>query len=125
MGVRASARGRRESSAVSFPRQPRHWPSPEAALTRKNQQNLPGFARTGRVDSPQYRPGFRHAPNHLAPDHVLIKRGHSLPEGSGMEMKTTRRYAAGLAAVVTTAAGLLAGLAGSASAGGFPAFVGP
>ena len=43
-------------------------------------------------------------------------------------MKTTRRYAAGLAAVVTTAAGLLAatGLgAGAASASGFPAFVGP
>ena len=43
-------------------------------------------------------------------------------------MKTTRRYAAGLAAVVTTAAGLLAatGLgAGVASASGFPAFVGP
>ena len=43
-------------------------------------------------------------------------------------MKTTRRYAAGLAAVVTTAAGLLAatGLgAGVAGASGFPAFVGP
>jgi hypothetical protein len=40
-------------------------------------------------------------------------------------MKATRRYAAGLAAVVITAAGLLAGAAGSASAGGFPAFVGP
>ena len=40
-------------------------------------------------------------------------------------MKATRRYAAGLAAIVTTAAGLLAGAAGSASAGGFPAFVGP
>ena len=43
-------------------------------------------------------------------------------------MKTTRRYVAGLAAVVTTTAGLLAGMglmAGSASAGGFPAFVGP
>jgi hypothetical protein len=40
-------------------------------------------------------------------------------------MKTTRRYAAGLAAIVTTAVGLLAGPAGSASAGGFPAFVGP
>ena len=43
-------------------------------------------------------------------------------------MKTTRRYAAGLAAVVTTTAGLLAatGLgAGAASAGGFPAFAGP
>ncbi len=44
-------------------------------------------------------------------------------------MKTTRRYAAGLAAIVTVcitgAAGLLAGLAGSASASGFPAFVGP
>ena len=43
-------------------------------------------------------------------------------------MKTTRRYAAGLAAVVTAAAGLLAatGLgAGAASASGFPAFVGP
>ena len=40
-------------------------------------------------------------------------------------MKATRRYAAGLAAIVTTAAGLLAGMAGSASAGGFPAFVGP
>jgi hypothetical protein len=42
-----------------------------------------------------------------------------------MDMKTTRRYAVGLAAIVTTAAGLLAGTAGSASAGGFPAFVGP
>jgi hypothetical protein len=44
-------------------------------------------------------------------------------------MKTTRRYAAGLAAIVTACltgvAGLLAGTAGSASAGGFPAFVGP
>jgi hypothetical protein len=40
-------------------------------------------------------------------------------------MKATRRYAAGLAAIVTTATGLLAGTAGSASAGGFPAFVGP
>ena len=44
-------------------------------------------------------------------------------------MKATRRYAAGLAAIVTVcitgAAGLLAGAAGSASAGGFPAFVGP
>ena len=43
-------------------------------------------------------------------------------------MKSTRRYVAGLAAVVTTTAGLLAGtglMAGSASAGGFPAFVGP
>jgi len=42
-----------------------------------------------------------------------------------MDMKTTRRYAAGLAAIVTTVAGLLAVTAGSASAGGFPAFVGP
>jgi hypothetical protein len=43
-------------------------------------------------------------------------------------MKATRRYAAGLAAIVTTTAGLLAGTgltAGSASAGGFGAFVGP
>ena len=43
-------------------------------------------------------------------------------------MKATRRYAAGLAAVVATAASLLAatGLgAGAASAGSFPAFVGP
>ncbi len=40
-------------------------------------------------------------------------------------MKATRRYAAGLAAIVTAAAGLLAGTAASASAGGFPAFVGP
>ena len=40
-------------------------------------------------------------------------------------MKPTRRYAAGLAAIAVTAAGLLAGSAGSASAGGFPAFVGP
>ena len=40
-------------------------------------------------------------------------------------MKATRRYAAGLAAIVTTVAGLLAVTAGSASAGGFPAFVGP
>jgi hypothetical protein len=44
-------------------------------------------------------------------------------------MKTTRRYAAGLAAIVTAsitgAAGLLVGTAGSASAAGFPAFVGP
>src|SRR5215813_4107635 len=53
---------------------------------------------------------------------------HSPPEGSGIEMKTTRRYAAGLAAVVTTAASLLAvtGLgAGVADASGIPAFVGP
>jgi len=43
-------------------------------------------------------------------------------------MKATRRYVAGLAAVVTTTAGLLAStglMAGSASAGGFPPFVGP
>ena len=40
-------------------------------------------------------------------------------------MKATRRYAAGLAAIVTATAGLLAGMAGSASAGGFSAFVGP
>jgi hypothetical protein len=43
-------------------------------------------------------------------------------------MKATRRYAAGLAAIVTTTAGLLAGtglVAGAASAGGFPAFIGP
>jgi hypothetical protein len=44
-------------------------------------------------------------------------------------MKATRRYAAGLAAIVaasiTGAAGLLVGTAGSASAGGFPAFAGP
>jgi hypothetical protein len=43
-------------------------------------------------------------------------------------MKATRRYAAGLAAIVTTTAGLLAGtglMAGSASAGGFSAYVGP
>jgi hypothetical protein len=43
-------------------------------------------------------------------------------------MKPTRRYAAALAAVVTTTAGLLAGTglaAGSASAQGFGAFVGP
>ena len=43
-------------------------------------------------------------------------------------MKTTRRYAAGLAAIVTTTAGLLAGtglVAGAASAGSLPAFVGP
>jgi len=44
-------------------------------------------------------------------------------------MKATRRYAAGLAAIVTAsitgAAGLLVGTAGSASAAGFPAFVGP
>jgi hypothetical protein len=43
-------------------------------------------------------------------------------------MKATRRYAAGLAAVITATAGLLAGtglVAGTASAAGFPAFVGP
>jgi len=43
-------------------------------------------------------------------------------------MKATRRYAAGLAAVVTATAGLLAGTplaAGTAAAAGFPAFVGP
>ncbi len=40
-------------------------------------------------------------------------------------MKATRRYAAAIAAAVTAAAGLLAGTAGSASAGGSPAFVGP
>ena len=39
-------------------------------------------------------------------------------------MKATRRYA-GLAAIVTAAASLLAATAGSASAQGFPAFVGP
>jgi hypothetical protein len=45
-----------------------------------------------------------------------------------METKATKRLAAGLAAVATATAGLLAGaglVAGSASAGGFPAFVGP
>jgi len=43
-------------------------------------------------------------------------------------MKATRRYAAGLAAIVTTTAGLLAGTglaAGAAGAASFPAFVGP
>ena len=43
-------------------------------------------------------------------------------------MKATRRYAAGLAAIVTTTAGLLAGTglaAGAAGAAAFPAFVGP
>jgi hypothetical protein len=42
-------------------------------------------------------------------------------------MKATRRYAAGLAAIVTTLSGLLAVTAGSASAGGFGGFpfVGP
>ena len=43
-------------------------------------------------------------------------------------MKSTRRYAAAVAATVTATAGLLAGtalMAGSASAGSFPAFVGP
>ncbi len=43
-------------------------------------------------------------------------------------MKATRRYAAALAAIVTATAGLLAGTslaAGAASAGSFPAFVGP
>src|SRR6202451_3137540 len=40
-------------------------------------------------------------------------------------MKPTRRYAAGLAAVVTATAGLLAGAAGSAGAQGFGSFVGP
>src|SRR4029077_12869957 len=53
---------------------------------------------------------------------------HLPSEGSVFEMKTTRRYAAGLAAIVTTTAGLLAatGLgAGVAGASGFPAFVGP
>ena len=43
-------------------------------------------------------------------------------------MKATRRYAAALAAIVMTTAGLLAGtglVAGAASAGGFPAFIGP
>ena len=40
-------------------------------------------------------------------------------------MKTTRRYAAGLAAVVITTAGVLAATAGGAGASGFPAFVGP
>jgi hypothetical protein len=45
-----------------------------------------------------------------------------------MERNATRRFAAALAAVVTTTAGLLVGtglVAGSASASGFPAFVGP
>src|SRR6201985_1296121 len=53
---------------------------------------------------------------------------HPPPERSDIEMKPTRRYVAGLAAVVTTAAGLLAatGLgAGVANASGIPAFVGP
>jgi hypothetical protein len=40
-------------------------------------------------------------------------------------MKTTRRYAVGLAAIAVATAGLLAGTVGSASASGFPAFVGP
>jgi hypothetical protein len=43
-------------------------------------------------------------------------------------MKTTRRYAAGLAAIVATMACLMGGTglaAGAASAAGFPAFVGP
>jgi hypothetical protein len=40
-------------------------------------------------------------------------------------MKATRRYAAGLAVIVTTAAGLLAATAAGASASGSPAFVGP
>jgi hypothetical protein len=43
-------------------------------------------------------------------------------------MKATRRCAAGLAAVITATAGLLAGtglVAGAADAAGFPAFVGP
>jgi len=43
-------------------------------------------------------------------------------------MRTARRCAAGLAAVITATAGLLAGtglVAGAASAAGFPAFVGP
>jgi hypothetical protein len=40
-------------------------------------------------------------------------------------MKPTRRYAAGLAAVVTATVGLLAGTAGSAGAQGFGSFVGP
>ena len=43
-------------------------------------------------------------------------------------MKPTRRHVASLAAIVTVTAGLLAStglLAGSASAGGFPAYVGP
>ena len=43
-------------------------------------------------------------------------------------MKATRRYAAGLAAIITTTAGLLAAMglgAGAASAASFPAFVGP
>ena len=45
-----------------------------------------------------------------------------------MEIKPARRYAAGLAAVLTATAGLLAGTglaAGGASAQGFGAFVGP
>jgi hypothetical protein len=40
-------------------------------------------------------------------------------------MKTTRRYAVGLAAIAVATAGLLAGTAGSAGASPFPAFVGP
>ena len=43
-------------------------------------------------------------------------------------MKATRRYAAALAAIVTTTAGLLAGRAwwpGPPTPAGFPAFVGP
>src|SRR5580693_3722039 len=42
-----------------------------------------------------------------------------------MAMKPTRRFAAGLAAVATATAGLLAGTAGSAGAQGFGSFVGP
>jgi hypothetical protein len=40
-------------------------------------------------------------------------------------MKTTRRYAVGLAAIAVATAGLLAGTAGGALAAGSPAFVGP
>ena len=40
-------------------------------------------------------------------------------------MKTTRRYAVGLAAIAMATAGLLAGTAGGAGASPFPAFVGP
>src|SRR5579863_2024878 len=91
-------------------------------------------ARGGRERQPCPFPPPRHwshtrTPNRLAPRNVHMGGGHSPPEGSAIEMKATRRYAAGLAAIVVTGAGLLAGTAAGASAstsgGGFGAFVGP
>src|ERR1700724_3751285 len=76
-----------------------------------------------RHDSPA---GVSSCPNQVAPGYVHHEWRHSPPEGSAIEMKATRKYVAAIAATVTATAGLLVGtglMAGSASAGGFPAFV--